>query len=100
MGSLEIFKFLDEKYESSIASPIALKMNARHASNQELLGWRPRYMTLEPVKATWQFVMAKISEPLSFRRDKIGVPRRRYSKRLGSIGEKEMDVDDMNKEER
>ena len=44
--------------------------------------------------------MAKISEPLSFRRDKIGVPRRRYSKRLGSIGEKEMDVDDMNKEER
>ena len=38
MGSLEIFKFLDEKYESSIASPIALKMNARHASNQELLG--------------------------------------------------------------
>lgn len=41
--------------------------------------------------------MAKFSEPLSFRSDKIGVPRRRYSKRLGSTGEKEMDVDDLNK---
>ena len=42
----------------------------------------------------------RYGKDFGFRRDKIGVPRRRYSKRLGSIGEKEMDVDDMNKEER
>ena len=34
----------------------------------------------------WKFVVANFSEPLSFRRDKVGVSRWRYSKRLGSTG--------------